>query len=186
MNRVTLAILLFFSIALGLYWQVQMKQNEQDANADSNIITPDFVAKDLKSINFNSKGDVESRVTADYMEHFATSNLTNFTEPVFLLYPENEKGYWRIAAKQGALDKNVNMVTLHKDVIINAIAPDEPMQKLMTSYLQLDLNTMIMRSDQAIAVEGDDYRLQGVGLYADLNQQTVELLNQVTGIYEAN
>ena len=186
MNRITLAIVLFFSIALGLYWQVQLKKSEQQSSAGSGVVTPDFVADNLKSVSFNEKGDVESRVSAEHMEHFDASNLTRFTRPVYLLYPDDGAAHWRISATEGALDKDDNIVTLQNNVIIDAITPNEPLQQLRTSYLQLDLDTMIMRSDRMIQVDGMNFKVEGTGLYADLNAQTVELLNQVTGIYEPN
>ncbi|MCF1426484.1 MAG: LPS export ABC transporter periplasmic protein LptC [Shewanella sp.] len=186
MNRITLAIVLFFSIALGLYWQVQMKKNEQQVNAASNVVQPDFVADDLYSVSFNDRGEVESRVMAVYMEHFDASNLTRFSQPVYLLYPDNGQANWRISAAKGTLKQDDNIVTLENNVIIDAITPNEPLQQLKTSYLQLDLDTMIMRSDRVIQVNGSNFKAEGTGLYANLNAQTVELLNQVTGIYEPN
>lgn len=186
MSRVTLAIVLFFSIALGLYWQVQMKKNEQQTSASTGIEQPDFVADNLKSVSYNDEGKVESRVSADHMEHYEANNLTRFTQPVYLLYPDDGNAHWRISATEGTLDRHDNIVTLQNNVIIDAITPNEPLQQLKTSYLELDLDTMIMRSDRVINVDGVGFKVDGTGLYADLNEQTVELLNQVTGIYEPN
>lgn len=185
MNRVTLAIILFFSTALALYWQVQLKRGAQSADSEHAEVKPDFVADDLRSVEFNDQGLVNSRVSASHMEHFDDANLTYFTDPVYLVYPDDGKAQWRLQAKQGTLNKITGEVVLQKDVIINAISPQEPIQTLTTSYMQLDLNTMIMTSDRVISIKGSDFMIQGTGLYADLNAQEVQLTSQVEGTYEA-
>ncbi|MGL5409262.1 MAG: LPS export ABC transporter periplasmic protein LptC, partial [Shewanella sp.] len=104
---------------------------------------------------------------------------------VYLVYPDQGKAQWRIRADQGRLSKNTGKVELENNVIIDAINPEEPIQTLSTSFLELDLNTMIMTSDRIIYVTGKDFTIQGQGLYADLNAQEVQLTSQVIGTYEA-
>ncbi|BDM63164.1 lipopolysaccharide export system protein LptC [Shewanella sp. NFH-SH190041] len=184
MNRVTLAIVLFFSVALGLYWQAYVKKNAAENTPQSHVIQPDFVADNLTSVSFNDAGEVESRLSAAHMEHFDASNQTTFTQPVYLLYPANGQAQWRIQASEATLDKNSNKVVLQNNVIIDAISPNEPIQHISTSYVSLNLKTMVMTSDKEIHIQGNDFTIRGQGLHAELNKQTVELLHEVTGIYE--
>lgn len=183
MNRVTLAIILLFGTALALYWQVQTKKANQPL-ADSGVQKPDYIATDLRSITFNSEGKLESRVSAAYMEHFDTDAETRFTEPVYTLFPEDGDGEWRLSAKVGKLNKSSDSVMLEQDVLIEAMSFDEPLQRLNTSYLELDLKTMILTSDEEIFISGNNFHLSGQGLYADLNAQEVKLLSKIKGTYE--
>ncbi len=185
MSRVTLAIIAFFGAALILYWQVQQKRSTDTGNGLNDHNTPDYIVDDLRSIEFNEQGQVNSRVSAKHMEHYELKNQTLFTEPVYLVYPDQGKAQWRIRADQGRLSKNSGKVELENNVIIDAINPEEPIQTLSTSFLELDLNTMIMTSDRIIYVTGKDFTIQGQGLYADLNAQEVQLTSQVIGTYEA-
>ncbi|MBV7316156.1 LPS export ABC transporter periplasmic protein LptC [Shewanella sp. NIFS-20-20] len=184
MNRVTLAIVLFFSAALILYWQVQVKRSAKDSQAASSLIQPDFVADDLKSVEFTESGKVSSRVSASHMEHYNQTQMTYFTNPVYQVYPDTGEGQWHLYASQGSLDKLSGKVVLENNVIIDAIEPNEPIQRLTTSYLELDLNTMIMTSDEPIYIKGSGFTVTGKGLYADLNTQTIELKSQIEGTYE--
>ncbi|QSX29538.1 LPS export ABC transporter periplasmic protein LptC [Shewanella cyperi] len=184
MNRVTLAIIAFFGTALLLYWQVQSKQNAGEGKQTSSQLLPDFVATELRSVEYNDKGQVSSKVSASYMEHFQASNITEFTEPVYLIYPNEGAAQWRLSASRGKLSKNSGKVVLEQDVQIQAISQQEPLQNLSTSYLELDLNTMIMTSNRPILVFGKGFNVTGQGLYADLNAQEVKLLSQVKGSYE--
>ena len=185
MSRVTLAILVFFGAALVLYWQVQVKRSEMEANAFPGPARPDFIANDLRSTEFNEQGLLRSRVSAKHMEHFQETNITLFTAPVYLIYPDNGEAEWELTADVGKLNKETGKVVLENNVIIDAVNINEPIQSLKTTMLALDLNTMIMSSDQQIFVTGQDFNIQGLGLYADLNAQELELLSQVEGTYEA-
>lgn len=186
MSRVAWAIILLFVLGIGLYWQVQFKKATQESANIGQSSQPDFTAKQLKSVSFNEQGKVENRVYAERMEHFSAQDITNFTKPVYLLYPEDGLSHWRIQAKTGTLDKAIDRVVLQDNVIIDAIEPNESIQQLTTSYVELDLKTMIMTSDRMIHVNGQNFTTTGKGLYADLNAHTVELLHHVTGNYDPN
>ncbi|MFQ6372928.1 LPS export ABC transporter periplasmic protein LptC [Shewanella sp. YIC-542] len=184
MNKVTLAIIAFFTAAVLLYWQIQHKRNTQENPQTSVTEQPDYVADDLHSVSYDVNGMIASRVTAKHMEHYEQHDRTVFTNPVYWIFPDNGQAEWRMTAKQGLLEKRSNKVVLQNNVIIDAISPTEPIQSISTSYLELDLGSMIMTSDRHIQVNGQDFNITGQGLYADLNAQQVRLLSQVKGTYE--
>ncbi|MDF0533037.1 LPS export ABC transporter periplasmic protein LptC [Shewanella yunxiaonensis] len=184
MNRVTLAIIAFFTAALVLYWQVQNKRNSEATQLSTDVIQPDYVADDLRSVSYDQNGMISSRVSAKHMEHYEQDDRTVFTNPVYWVFPDKGQTEWRMTALQGQLDKHSNKVVLQNDVIIDAISPTEPIQSISTSYLELNLSNMIMTSDKNILINGQDFNITGLGLYADLNAQQVKLLSQVKGTYE--
>jgi lipopolysaccharide export system protein LptC len=185
MNRVTLAIIAFFSAALFLYWQVQVKRSAMESTRVDVVERPDFIADDLRSAEFNQQGLLVSRVMAKHMEHFESTQETYFTEPVYLIYPGSGKAQWQLQANQGKLNKLTGKMLLENNVIIDAINIEEPVQSISTQSLALDINTMIMTSDDMLYVKGKDFIIQGLGLYADLNAEELTLLSQVEGTYEA-
>ncbi|BAJ00388.1 LPS export ABC transporter periplasmic protein LptC [Shewanella violacea] len=185
MNRVTLGIIAFFGTALLLYWQVQSKKNDQGVAFDASL-RPDYIADDLRSVDYNELGLVSSRVTATHMEHFDEANMTYFTKPIYLVYPNGGQAKWRLQSTMGTLDKKSGKVVLENDVIIDSVNAEEPIQTMKTSYLELDLNTMIMTSDREVYITGNDFMIQGMGLFGDLKAQKVQLLSKVKGVYEVN
>ena len=185
MNRVTLAIIAFFGTALLLYWQVQSKKSDEEVAFDASL-RPDYIADNLRSVEYNKQGLVNSRVTATHMEHFDEANMTYFTQPIYLIYPDGGQAKWRLQSTKGTLNKKSGKVVLENNVIIDSIGLEEPIQTMKTSYLELDLHTMIMSSDREVYITGDDFLIQGVGLFGDLNAQKVQLLSEVQGIYETN
>ncbi|MGB6138143.1 MAG: LPS export ABC transporter periplasmic protein LptC [Shewanella sp.] len=184
MNRVTIGIAAFFGLAFVLYWQAQVKRSEMDAIKIVGVERPDFIADNLRTIEFNKEGLIASKVTAKHMEHYASSDITHFTEPVYLIYPENGKAQWQLSADRGQLNKQTNKVILENNVIIDAIDIEEPLQSLSTQTVTLDLSTMIGSSEEMVYIEGKGFMIQGLGLHADLNAQKLSLLSKVEGTYE--
>ncbi|GGP77907.1 LPS export ABC transporter periplasmic protein LptC [Shewanella ulleungensis] len=185
MNRVSIAIAAFFGLALVLYWQTQVKRSEMDAVKVVGIERPDFVADDLRTTEYNEQGLIASKVTAKHMEHYASSDITHFTDPVYLIYPENGKAQWQLSADKGQLNKQSNKVSLENNVIIDAIDIEEPLQSVTTQAVTLDLSTMIGSSQEMVYIKGKGFMIQGLGLHADLNSQKLSLLSEVEGTYES-
>ena len=184
MNRVTLAIIALFGTALFLYWQVQSKTDEQTLDVSAGE-RPNYIIDDLRSTEYNEAGFINNKVTAKHMEHFEDASMTYFTEPVYLIYPDDGQAQWRLSAAKGSHNNLTSKVSLENNVIIDSISPEEPIQTLSTSYLELTLDNMIMTSDEIIHVTGNEFVIQGTGLYADLNAQSVKLISQVEGTYDA-
>ncbi|RLV60267.1 LPS export ABC transporter periplasmic protein LptC [Parashewanella curva] len=186
MNRVTLAIIVFFSTAFVLYWQVQQKQGDKIAQGPQ-IERPDYMATDLNSVAYDEQGNLSSKVTAKHMEHYATRDTTLFTEPVYWLYGEGSDSPWRISAKEGRLKKDdTQKAYLDWDVTLEAIGKKEPIQSVSTRHVELDLDNKTMTTDAMVYIKGNGFQSQGKGLFADFNNETVRLNDQVTGTYEAN
>ena len=184
MNRVTIAIIVFFGTALFLYWQVQVKQGQQQ-QVRTRIDLPDYVATQLNSVTYDEKGRLSSRVSAEHMAHYQDKDLTIFSKPEYLLYGEDVNSPWKITAQQGRLKKLQGKVFLDDEVEIRAVNKQEPLQSVVTKHLQMDLHSKTMESEAMVYIKGNGFKSQGLGLYADFNQETVRLKSQVTGTYEA-
>ena len=184
MSRVTIVIIGLLTTALALYWQVQIKRGEKDAVAVSTVERPDFVANELRTIGFNKQGLLESKVTATHMEHYASTDITHFNEPVYVVYPKEGKANWTIRADKGQLNKSSDLIVLEKDVVIDSINIDEPIHTLRTQSLSINLKTLLGGSEDMVYVKGKGVIIQGLGLHVDLNAQELSLLSKVEGKYE--
>ena len=182
MKREGIAIIVLFAAALLLTWR-SMQLKDEEINTGNGLYQPDFTAENLISRIYSDKGHLNAEVQAEYMEHYQSLALTRLKQPVYLLYPENSDGQWQIQARAGQLSDGRHVV-LENDVIITAIEPNEPLKTLTTSYLELDLETMIMTSNRRIDGQGEDFEIHAAGLWADLNLNQIELKSQVNAIYE--
>ncbi len=173
-------------------------RNAQDIPDESieNELIPDFIAKALKSDIYTQSGELSHSVVADRMEHFAKLEVTHFELPNYILYPTNnspaknssteKQNYpWKLSAKEATLYKN-NRVILNHRVHLTATDDKSLIQEIHCKYLELDLNTNIISSDQTVMVQGKDFTMYGSGLIIDLNTKQMTLTEHVRTIYKKN
>ena len=99
--------------------------------------------------------------------------------------PENNEAPWKVSAKEGTLYNN-NRVILESRVLLSATNPDSLIQNIHGKYLELDLTTNILSSEQAILVQGKGFTMYGSGLIVDLNTTQMTLTEHVQTIYKKN
>ena len=115
---------------------------------------------------------------------------------ITLLYPKNDtqsekssakkKNYpWKLSAKEATLYKN-NRVILNHRVHLTATDENSLIQEIHCKYLELDLNTNIISSDQTVMVQGKDFIMYGSGLIIDLNTKQMTLTEHVRTTYKKN
>ena len=159
----------------------------------ANELTPDFIAEALKSDIYTTLGQLSHSIVADRMEHFTKLELTHFELPHYILYPTNniqskkslagKQSYpWKLSAKEATLYKN-NRVILNHRVHLMATDKNSLIQEIHCKYLELDLNTNIISSDQTVMVQGKDFTMYGSGLIIDLNTKQMTLTEHVRTIY---
>ncbi|MBL4822861.1 MAG: LPS export ABC transporter periplasmic protein LptC [Colwellia sp.] len=159
-------------------------------------LTPDFIAEALKSNVYTQLGQLSHTIVADRMEHYAKLEVTHFELPHYTLYPTNniqskkssieKQNYpWKLSAKEATLYKN-NRVILNHRVHLTATDESSLIQEIHCKYLELDLNTNIISSDQTVMVQGKDFTMYGSGLIIDLNTKQMTLTEHVRTIYKKN
>lgn len=194
LNFLALLILLLGAMTYGIIeWR-----NAQIIPGESieNELTPDFIAEALKSDIYTQLGQLSHSVVADRMEHYAKLEVTHFELPNYILYPTNssqskkssieKQNYpWKLSAKEATLYKN-NRVILNHRVHLSATDENSLIQEIHCKYLELDLNTNIISSDQTVMVQGKDFTMYGSGLIIDLNTKQMTLTEHVRTIYKKN
>ena len=182
MSRIIILIGLFFVSCFFLFWNPFWSIIESQKGKTQADNLPDFIAKSVSLKRFDESGYLSSLVKADKMEYYS-NNFTKLTNPSYIIYPKKGAPRWKIDADSGTFDQQ-NSVTLNSNVIISAIDPNEPLQKLYTSYLEIDLQLMTVRSDKVITIEGMQYNATGTGLKADLTLRIFELIENIQATYE--
>lgn len=174
---------LFFVLAIGLYGIVEWRQsNKEDVQSVDSNITPDFIAESLNSDTFDQKGKLSYVIDAQRMEHYSNLDITHFEYPKYTLYPKGEEAPWHISAKEGTLYGN-NRVRLENRVQLKSADKNSILQEIHGKYLELDLNTKILSSDQTIVIQGKGFTMYGSGIIVDLNTKQWTLTEHVQSIY---
>ncbi|WP_100656668.1 LPS export ABC transporter periplasmic protein LptC [Alteromonas flava] len=183
MNRLGYSISALFILALATYIPTWLKEdsvstvgNEEDA------YKPTYQAKNLRSAIYDESGKLSHRIFAQQMEHFEQLGFVYFKQPQYTIYMEDEETPWQVTAEEGTLYDD-NRIQLERNVTIRSLSDDEFVKTIATEFLQIDLTTKIMTSDQAVTIVGEDYQIQSDGLNADLTNKTYELQQHVQTVY---
>jgi len=182
MTRVIVLIGLFFISCVLFFWNPFWSVTQPKVDQTQDLYLPDFTAQNMTQKRFDDAGFLSSLVKAEKMEYYS-DNVTTFTKPSYIIYPKQGAPRWKIDADSGIFDQQ-NRVVLNNNVVISAINPNESLQKIYTSYLEIDLKRRLITSDKAIKIEGKQYNATGTGLRADLTLRQFELIKDIQATYE--
>jgi len=184
MNRIYGLALLGLAIALITYSIIEWRKSGQVTieSIDARL-TPDFIAETLKSKTYNKKGALSYIIDAQRMEHYSDIAVTHFEFPNLTLYPEGDNIPWQVSAKEATLYAN-NRVRLENRVRLIATDKNSLIQEIHGKYLELDLNTNIVSSEQTILILGKGFTMYGSGLIVDINTTQMTLTEHVQTIYK--
>ena len=210
MTRTNFLAFLVLLLGVMTYGIIEWRQSQIiPGESIESELTPDFIAEALKSDIYTESGQLSHVIIADRMEHYAKLEVTHFELPNYTLYPkshsnkdtassntlagENSPNYlskkssspWKLSAKEATLYKN-NRVILNHRVHLSATDENSLIQEIHCKYLELDLNTNIISSDQTVMVQGKDFTMYGSGLIIDLNTKQMTLTEHVRTIYKKN
>ena len=184
MNKLNSLAFSVFIIALCTYGIIAwLGDDKKQAEVFSDQLTPEFIAEHLKSDIFGDNGQLNYVINADRMEHFSSLGLTNFELPKYTLYPKNNTAAWKMSANEATLYDN-NRVILKNRVRLYATDKNSLIQEINGKYLELDLTTNIISSEQTILIKGKGFTMYGSGLIVDLNTTQMTLTEHVQTIYK--
>lgn len=180
-HALALLVLLLGAMAYGIVeWRGSQTLPGETVEDD---LTPEFVAEALRSNIYTETGQLSHAIVATRMEHYANLNVTHFEQPNYTLRPKNNESPWKLSAKEATLYKN-NRVILNHRVHLMATDKNSLIQEIHCKYLELDLNTNIISSEQTVMVQGKDFTMYGSGLIIDLNTKQMTLTEHVRTIYK--
>ncbi|NQY34026.1 MAG: LPS export ABC transporter periplasmic protein LptC [Alteromonadaceae bacterium] len=181
LNSFIVAITLFSAIIYGIIeWYTP---DNTAVNIIDSQLTPDYIAESLKSDIYNKSGILTYIINAQRMEHYAKLEVTHFEFPKFTLFPKDSEFPWEITANEATLYGN-NLVILENRVRLVSTDNNSLVREIQGKHLELDLNTNIISSEQAIKILGKDFAEQGSGLIVDLNTNKMTLTEHEYTIFK--
>ncbi|XOV80643.1 MAG: LPS export ABC transporter periplasmic protein LptC [Aestuariibacter sp.] len=183
MNRTTLSILLLFVLILILnapFFEEKPQSNTDDSRPEA--WSPNYQARNMQSTLYNKQGDVNHEVFATSMEHYDILGFTLFENPEYTIFTERSEQPWKVNALEGTLYED-NRIELEQKVIIESLSEGDFVQRIETDFIEIDLNTKTMHSDQLTTISGVDFVITSNGFNANLLTRKFELINHVQTVY---
>lgn len=186
MNRVSISIFFLFLLILLLnlpFWDDQGETTKLSENVSS--WQPNYQANQMLSTLYNKQGTITHKVYAEKMEHFEELGFTLFEKPQYTIYTERTETPWQVIAQEGTLYED-NRIQLEKNVQIMSIDDAEFVQEVKTSFIEINLDDKIMKSDQPVIITGPDYVIHSNGFVANMLTRKFELLDHVQTVFKPN
>ena len=182
-NRLGLSISALFILALLMYVPTWMEeQPETQGSSQNDALKPAYKAKNLTTTLYNQDGELNHKVFAESMEHYDQLGFVLFQQPKYTLYTESATSPWVVTAQEGTLYNN-ELIQLEDSVVIENKTSDDFVKSLSTEYIQINLDTKQMTSDQPVEILGTQYLILSNGFNANLRTQEYELLDHVQTTY---
>jgi len=182
-NRLGLSISALFILAMLMYIPTWMEeQPETQGNRENDALKPAYKAKNLTTTLYNQDGELNHKVFAESMEHYDQLGFVLFQQPKYTLYTENASSPWVVTADEGTLYNN-ELIQLENQVNIENQTGDDFVKSISTEYIQINLETKQMTSDQPVEILGTQYVILSNGFNANLRTQEYELLDHVQTTY---
>ncbi len=140
---------------------------------------PDAHIESLVMRQFGDAGQLQFQLNSPRAKPFAKDDATYFDDPEIDYFDEHSK--WRSNSKSGIMSNANNSVYLRDAVVLNQLDKDA---RLSTNQLWVFIDQKGALTDDAVTITTSGGTLQGKGLAADFNKQTLKLLSNVQGVYE--
>jgi len=182
-NRLGLSISALFTLALLMYLPTWMKEEPTLARDKSlDALQPAYTAKNITTTLYDKDGALNHKVFARAMEHYDQLGFVLFQQPRYTLYSDNAKAPWEVTAVEGTLYNN-ELIQLENNVLIENQSQDDFVRTIQTAFIEINLNSKQMASDEPVEIRGLQYVINSNGFNANLRTQEYELIDHVQTIY---
>ena len=179
-----------FLIAFIALLSVWISRDEEDIapqvlNVDQNV--PEFYMENFTTQVLDKGGAPQYILQAAHMAHYPHDNHADLQEPILTVYEENKQAHWQVIAASGVLDNNRQQIQLHGEVNIDKSLAQDDMNQLhiiTRDLLVLPPTFYAETSAQTLITQGDT-RVETKGMKAFFNEDRIQLLSQVRGVYES-
>jgi lipopolysaccharide export system protein LptC len=160
-----------------------LKEEEQAPDVgQQDAYQPTYKAINLRSALYDENGELTHRIFASEMEHYEQLGFVFFRQPQYTLYTSDSEQPWRLTADEGTLYDD-NRIQLEQNVVIQSLSDTSFVKTITTDFIQINLDTKLMTSDQAVIIVGEEYQVQSNGFDGNLNTKQYELKQHVKTVY---
>lgn len=171
-------------LALGLSsWSIFLSNTSQAVVAETSNNDPDVFMDDVVAVVMNKLGTPSLKIETPKMTHYPQDDTTELLSPHVVVYRQSPQP-WHINANHARTKQGVTEITFWDDVIIHHLADsDNPMTTMHTSSLTILPDKQVAKTNDAIVVNQPDTTIHGIGMLANWEEGTVQLLSQAREEY---
>jgi lipopolysaccharide export system protein LptC len=142
---------------------------------------PDFFVDGMDLKVLGEDGTVHYRVQASHLDHYPYDDHSELTNPV-LEVSSNQQPVWEVRSERGRVSDKGDAVWLLGRVEIDRPALDDQRAlRVVTSDLLVKPQTDTAETTANAVIESGIYRIEGVGMVANLREHRLKLRSHVRG-----
>lgn len=152
------------------------------------IHLPDIIITDLNITQFNAQGNMANHFYTPELTHFPYNNLSQFIEPRIIVYSQaSSEQPWLIQANQGESEQGSKIITLSEHVHMHQQGNGTEKEKtILTDEITYYADTDTATTQDIIYFSEPGLHVKSQGMTANLKEQRIHLLQQVTSEYQPN
>jgi LPS export ABC transporter protein LptC len=147
----------------------------------------DYFLTEVDSTHFSLDGAARYRLQATRVTHFPDPDFAIVEEPDVMIFQETALP-WHITAQTARIDNDpkndMDRVQLDHHVVLTHRDPGGETLNILTESLTLYPSSRRAMTEQPVQIISSRAEMTSLGMVADLQQNTVELLANVRGRYE--
>lgn len=179
--RNTLYIFLALLICIASFFILHHTQ--KPARSPQKKIIDNFVIH-ASFTEYNKKGLLKTKMSAEKVTHFLPDNTTFFIKPVILTYMDN-RDPWHITADQGTSDKTGSTIVLQGHVVVHKLATAKQASlTIKTSELTVYPKESRAITAKPVILSRPGTVIHATGFAANLKTGQYKLLSQSKVIYQ--
>jgi lipopolysaccharide export system protein LptC len=181
-KQITTTLLLGLLLAIGWWYRPVPQQAGADLDEPERR---EAYAETVSLQVMDASGRPVYQLHADSMDYFEEEDSMVLQRP-FLSMTHSDGSRWEMHAEQGLTGTDSDTVRLLGDVAIHRLASRQhkPL-KVNTRDVLVETASELATTSAAATISGNGYRIEAVGLKADLKQHRLELGAQVRGKFDA-
>ncbi len=181
LGQVVLAILAAASVLLASWWQNQL--GDESAMSLRLDAGPDYYMTDFILHVTDAEGVPVYRLAANHFAHLGADDTGELQEPTFSLHLTEEPP-WLMRAASGWIGPQGAELFLLGGVTMQRAGDDRQAPIMIVSDdLRIRPGDRVASTESTVVATSGNHRLHGVGMFADLAHERMQLLANVRGRY---
>ncbi len=182
----TFLLLVLISVIVTASIQLSEQISEQTLPSDISQVKDevDYSIEDFKLSLIDTEGKMQYHLSATSMLHYKLSDQTRLEDPNLELL-RTPAEHWKIYANKGQVSPRGQDVTLQGKVrIARSATPTLEPLTMSTESLHINTTDNTVSTADLIHLKGSGISVRAKGMFADLDQEKIQLLAQVRVSYE--
>lgn len=181
MNRNTRRLIfVLLLLIVGVSWLMREPDQRPAVGELSRSDQPDYFLRGMDSFSTGQDGKMQHRMMAHSLLYFPDEGITKLEQP-FVEIHQGDGSLWTVQAHHGHYSDSTREIILQGSVLIEQNHPQA--MSLETESLRLLPDSQFAETHDPVQLRSAHMQLQGTGMKLYGEEQRLQLLSHVRGIY---